>query len=200
MKQFNCSILMIATIVLFSACHGTPEHMLFKDDPIIDVFNIKPENGKAALVVARTFSQNVLLYGSLALNFDNYVDKKMIGTSNSKSYFVKTDIAPGMHYVIAKGPENVEPVKLNFEPQKIYYIMEFARPGKWRPRVSALLVKPDELRTSLDSDCRLMVYDTKNPGNDLSDKDYEDAVRDYEREVKEGVHKEHAEYRGVPAK
>jgi hypothetical protein len=190
---------MIAMMLLVSACHGAPGHMLFKDDPALNVFNIKPEKGKAALVVARTFSQNILLYGARALVFDNYLDKKMIGVSNSKSYFVKTDVAPGVHYVITKA-ENVEPVKINFEPQRVYYIMEFPRPGNWRPRVSVVLVTPEELSTSLDSGCRLMVYDTNNPGDDLSDKDYQEAVRDYVREVKEGHHQEDVGYRGVPAK
>lgn len=199
MKRFHFSVLMIAMLLLASACAGVPEHMLFKDDPALNVFNIKPEKGKAALVVARTFSENILLYGARPLVFDNYLDKKMIGVSNSKGYFVKTDVVPGVHYVIAIS-ESMEPVKINFEAQRIYYIMEFPRPGMWRARIAIALVTPEELGTSFDDSVRLMVYDANAPGDDMSDKDYQEAVNDYERELKEGHHKDHIGYKGVAAK
>ena len=51
----------------------------------------------------------------------------------------------------------------------------------------------------MDNGCKLLTYDSKNPGDDLSDEDYKQAVSDYEREVKEGPHKEYEGYRGVPA-
>jgi len=187
-------VFVVFTLALFLfACGGVPNHMLFKDDPAINVLDVKPEKGKAALVVARTF------WGAPAITFDNYLDKKLIGVAKSKSYFVKTDVAPGVHYVIAKA-ESTEPVKIKFEPQRIYYIMEFPRVGVWRARVTVKLVTPEELSTSFDDSVKLMVYDINNPGDDMSDKDYQEAVSDYEREAKEGSHKEDVGYKGVPAK
>ncbi|HYA82929.1 MAG TPA: hypothetical protein VEH06_05695 [Candidatus Bathyarchaeia archaeon] len=193
MKRFHFSILMIAILFLVSACGGGPGHMLFKEDPSLNVFNIKPETGKAALVVARTTS-----YGG-AVEFETYLDNKMIGVTKWKSYFVKTDVAPGVHYVIIIA-ENVEPVKINFQPKRVYYIQEIPRMGVWKARVSVALVTPEDLRTSFDNDCKLVVYDIKNPGDDLSEKDYQQALRDYDREVKEGSHKEDVGYKGVPVK
>ena len=193
MKRFQLGMLMIAMSFFVLACHGAPGHMLFKEDQSINVFNIKPETGKAALVVARTTS-----YGG-AIEFETYIDKKMIGVTKWSSYFVKTDVTPGAHYVITTA-ENVEPAKINFQPMRVYYIQEIPRMGVWKARVSVALVTPQELSTSFDNGCKLVVYDINNPGDDLSDKDYLDAVRDYEREVKEGHHKEDAGYKGVPAK
>jgi hypothetical protein len=193
MKRFHFIILMIAVLFLVSACHGAPRHMSFKDDPAINVFNIKPEKGKAALVVARTTN-----YAG-PTDFETYLDKKMIGVTKWSSYFVKTDVAPGVHYVITTAT-NMEPVKINFEPNRGYYIHD--RP--WQEILFTFarvaLVTPKDLSTAFDNDCRLVVYDTNNPGDDMSDKDYQEAVNDYEREVKEGRHKDNIGYKGVPVK
>ena len=97
MKHFQFSLFMIAVLLLVSACGGAPGHMLFKDDPTINVFRIRPEKGKAAIVVARTTS-----YGG-AVEFDTYLDKKMIGVTKGKSYFIKTDVAPGVRLCNNKG-------------------------------------------------------------------------------------------------
>jgi hypothetical protein len=191
MKRFQFGILMMTLFLLVSAC-GAPKHMLFKDDPAINVFNIKPEKGKSALVVVRTARHNDAV-------FFTYLDKKMIGVTDGRYYFVKTDVAPGVHYVITTAT-NVEPVKIKFEPNRVYYIHE--RP--WQEILFTFarvaLVTPTDLSTSFDSDCRLVVYDNHNPGDDMSDKDYQKALNDYERELKEGHHKGDAGYKGVPAK
>ena len=191
MKRFHFSM-MIAVLILVSACGG-PRHMVSKDDSSINIFQIKPDRGKAALVVARTTG-----YAG-PTEFDTFLDKKMIGVTKRKCYFIKTDITPGVHYVISRA-ESVEPVRINFEPGKVYYLQHIPRPGVWRARLSVALVTPQELSTSFDSGCKLLVYDVNDPGEDLSDKDFNEAVRDYEREVKEGRHKEDIEYKGVPAK
>jgi len=191
MKRFQFSIFVIAILFLVSACHGSPGHMLFKDDPAINVFKIKPEKGKAALVVTRTIN-----YGG-PTEFETYLDKKMIGVTKWSTYFVITDVDPGVHYVITTA-EGSDTAKIKFEPNRVYYIQEVPRPGVWRAHVSVALVTPEELSTSFDSGVKFVVYDKS--GNDMSDKDYQEAIRDYEREVKEGRHKEDAVYRGVPAK
>jgi hypothetical protein len=189
----------LALTLCLLGCAGIPQHMVFRDQSALSVFSIKPEKDKAALVVARSFPENMLLYGARPLVFTNYLGKKMIGVSNSKSYFVKTDIEPGVRYVIAVS-ESMEPVKIAFEPNRIYYLMEFPRPGMWRARIWIKLVTPEELRASFDDGVKLVGYDTNSPGGDMSDEDYQKAISDYEREIKEGKHEDHAEYRGFLSK
>jgi hypothetical protein len=114
------------------------------------------------------------------------------------TYFIKRDIPPGTHYVISQG-ESVEPVRMNFEPDRVYYIQEIPRPGVWRARLSVTLTTPEQLMHGF-GDCRLLVHSSTDPGENLSEKDYQQAVTDYEREVKEGRHKDYEGYRGVAAK
>ena len=167
--------------------------MLIKENSKQNIKTIKSARGKAALVVARTTG-----FGG-GVEFDTYLDKKMIGVTKGKGYFVKNDVAPGVRYVISRA-ESMEPIKIKFEPNRVYYLLQIPRTGVWRARISVAPVTPEELLTSWDDGVKLMVYDTKNPGEDLPDADYKQAVADYEREVKEGIHKDDAKYRGVPAK
>lgn len=213
MKQFHFSILMIAMLLLFSACGKgvAPVHMMFKDDPAINVFNIKPDKGKAALVVARTYKNAAT--GEL----ETFLDKKMIGNTKGQSYFVMYNVAPGIHYVIMRPQPQVSPgkrytmtLKTNFLPDRVYYIYEvqhlnagssgtpYIYPNSYS-RTEAF-VTPEELSTIFDDECKRVVYDTANPGDDMSDSEYRDAVNDYEQQVKEGLHKQDAGYNGVPAK
>jgi hypothetical protein len=194
MKRFQNAVLIIATLLLVSACAtSAPRHMMFKEDPTSAISLVKPESGKAALVVGR-----VTTFGG-AIEFDTYLDKVMIGVTQWKSYFFKTDVVPGVHYVISKA-ENMEPAKINFEPDRVYYIQQIPRMGVWKARLSVAPVTQQELITSCDNSCKLLVYDTKNTGDNLSDDDFRKAVEDYEREVKEGLHKGDMEYKGAPAK
>ncbi len=194
MKRHYFRILLLAVFFVVSGCAASaPRYMAFKEDPTFNIFKVKPEKGYAALVVARTTK-----FGG-AIEFDTFLDKKMIGVTQWKSYFVKTNITPGVHYVITRA-ESVEPAKINFKPDRIYYLQQIPRMGVWRARVSVALVTPQELSTSFDSDCRLLAYDVQNPGEDMSDKDYREAINDYEREVKEGRHQEDSSYNGIPAK
>lgn len=186
--------MMVAAMISLSACATTaPRHMLFKEDPAANISAVRPESGKAALVVARTTK-----FGG-AIEFDTYLDRKMIGVTQWKSYFIKTDITPGAQYVISKA-ESMETVKINFEPDRIYYLHQIPRMGVWRARVTVSLDTPEQLMKEFDNDCKLVVYDPKDAGEDLSEEDYKQAVSDYEREVKEGLHKEYDGYRGIAAK
>jgi hypothetical protein len=194
MKRFQNVVLIFATLLLVSACASSaPRHMMFKEDPASAISSVKPESGKAALVVGRSTS-----FGG-AIEFDTYLDKVMIGVSKWKSYFFKTDVVPGVHYVISKA-ENMEPVKINFEPDRVYYIHQIPRMGVWKARISIALLTQQELISVCDNSCRLLVYDTKNVGDNLSDDDFKKAVDDYEKDVKEGQHKEYLDYKGMSVK
>ena len=193
MKCYRLAGVVAVAMIVLSACAASaPRHMMFKDDPTVKIAAIKPDSGKAALVVARTTK-----FGG-AIEFDTYLDKKMIGVTQWKSYFFRTDITPGTHYVISKA-ESMEPAKINFEAGRVYYIHQVPRMGVWRARVSIALETPDQMMKEFDSDCRLVMPDPKDAGDDLSDEDYKQAIVDYEREIKEGLHKEHEGYRGIAA-
>ena len=152
-----------------------------------------PQKGKSALVIARTVS-----FGG-GVEFDTYLDKKMIGVTQRKGFFTKTDVSPGLHYVITKA-ENMEPVKILFEQDKIYYLLQVPRMGFWKARVSVAPVSPDKMMTTWDENIMQLEYNPKDLGEDLSVHDFEEAVKDYERELGEGTHKDHQEYRGFRAK
>ncbi len=49
-----------------------------------------------------------------------------------------------------------------------------------------------------NSGCDFRLYDAKNPGEDMSDKDFQEAKADFEKEVKEDParHKDILEYHG----
>lgn len=194
MKRNLYGMMIAAAMFLVSSCATTaPQHMTFLEDPAINISSVKPEAGKAALVVVRTTK-----FGG-AIEFDTYLEKKMIGVTQWKSYFIKTDIAPGVYYVFSKA-ENIETVKINFEPDRVYYVHQSPRMGAWKARVSIALETPEQIMGEFDNDTRLVVYDPRDAGDDLSDEDYMEAAADYEREVKEGLHKEYEGYRGVAAK
>jgi hypothetical protein len=185
-----CVSVAIAGALLAPAHVAAGPHHMTETQRSVDVGLVTPEPGKAALVVARTTG-----WGRL-ITFDTYLEREMIGATRGKGYFIKTDVTPGAHYVISKA-ENWETVKIVFEPGRVYYILEVVRMGMLKARLSKQLLTPAELKQTIDDGCKLLVYDGTGPN--LEDKDYEGAVADYEREVKEGAHNEHASYRGVPA-
>lgn len=191
MKATNRLLLLFILGMLLSAC--SPAHMVKKDDHL-DIRTVKPNPGKAALVVARTTS-----FGG-AINFFTYLNRKIIGVTKGKSCFVKTDIEPGMQYLIAR-TESLESGKLQFEPDTVYYVQQSPRIGWVVARVTLSPVTLDHLLPEIgDGGCTSYVLDEKDPTDDLSEHEYQEAVTDYEREVKEGFHKEFAEYKGLKVK
>lgn len=194
MKRVFLFIMMFALLIFFLACRvSAPHFMKFNENTNFDISSVKPENGKAALVIART--TNYLG----AAEFDTHLDKKLIGVTAWKCYFIKTDVDPGFHYVISRY-ENIEVAKINFEPGRIYYILQIPRRGYFVARISVKLLTPEDLLSTMDDDCKLLIYKTVRPENDLSDDDYQKIVNDYEEKIKNGQHKEHAGCRGAPAK
>jgi hypothetical protein len=188
MRKLIMAALLFSLFAL-TAC-GAPGHMMVKDAGP-DIRSIKPQEGKSAIVIARTTS-----FGC-AISFETFLDQQMIGVSKGKGYFVKTNIQPGTHYLIAK-TESFETAKINFEAEKVYYIQQTPRMGVWIARVTLTPESPENMASEMDSGCSYMEYD--NTGETLSEKDFKEAVADYEREVTEGHHKEFADYKGFPTK
>ncbi len=167
---------------------------MIKKDEKLDIMTVKPNPGKAALVVART-----TMAGG-AINFFNYLGKKFIGVTRGNSCFIKTDIEPGLQYLIAR-TESLETGKLQFEADKVYYIQESPRLGIWVARVTLSPVTPEHLLSEIgDGGCNFYEIDKNDPAEDLTDHEYQEAVTDYEREIIEDYHKEFTVYQGFDAK
>ena len=180
-------LLLLPLVMLLAAC--SPAHMTMKQDNF-DIRTVRPNPGKAALVVART-----TIFGK-AINFYNYLDRRFIGVTRGKGCFVKTDIEPGLQYLIAR-TESLETGKIQFEPDKVYYVQESPRMGWVVARVTLSPVTLEHLVEEIGEDgCTFYEIDPKDPAEDLTDHEYKEAVTDYEREIGEGHHKEFTEYKG----
>jgi len=155
---------------------------------------LQPQPGKAALVVARTTS-----FGG-AINFFTYLGKKGIGVTKGKGCIAKTDIEPGLQYLISR-TESLETGKITFEPDKVYYVQQSPRIGWVVARVSLTPLSQYKMAEEIGVDgCDYYVIDENDPIKDLTDHEYQEAVNDYEREIIEGLHKDFTEYRGTVIK
>ncbi len=179
--------LLIAVLVFATAC--SPAHMTVKQENF-DIMTVKPSPGKSALVIARTTS-----FGG-AVNFHTHIERKLIGVTKGKGCLVKNDIEPGPKHLIAR-TESLETGKINFQPDTVYYVQQTPRIGWVVARVNLTPVSPEHLVSEIGSDgCTLYEVDPSNPGDDLSDHEYQEAVTDYNREVKEGLHLDFENYKG----
>jgi hypothetical protein len=182
MRTAVMSLLAVLTLML-SACGGI--HMVKQD--------IKPplavKSGKAVLVIMRTAS----FYGDTDIK--NYLDGKYIGGDKDNCYFM-TDVKPGVHYLTADGG-NKDTVRMNFEAGRIYFLRQGVAPGVFRSFTQYFAMTLEDALHEVQV-IDFMVYDTKHPGNDLSQKDYEAEKKDYDEEVKKDPshRKDVAQYKG----
>ncbi len=195
MKRFMVCILFIVPFFL-SACGGY--HMIAKDDKPA----IASKSGKAMLVIIRPTKWGGSV-GTITIGgghiVTNYLDAKMIGQTHGKSYFI-TEVKPGTHYIMAQS-ENIAVARLHFEAGKIYILQQLLFPGfnplKKVPRTGFAPMTADDFVKEI-KDADYLVYDTAHPGEDMSQKDFQEAKADFEREVKEDParHKDTLGYKG----
>jgi len=170
--------MMLFAIPVFLVACGGPKHMITKD--VNPHLAIKPN--KAVLVIGTTISG--------IKTFDFYIDGKMIGQAKGKSYFI-TDVEPGMHYVMARA-EKISTEKIKFEASRIYFLA-------WDSRIAFTPLTLDEgLNMMNESDRVYLMFDIQNPGKDLSQKDYQEAINQFEEEARVDPknHKKFLEYKG----
>jgi len=183
MKRFNvCALL--AMPLLMSACVAGI-NMIAKDTKPA----LATKSSKAVLVIVRT-----TVYHSGAV-ISNYLDGKLIGQTRGKSYFI-TDVNPGAHYVIADAG-NKDTMRINFEAKRIYFFTQGVFPGYMNPTTKYIpMALADALKEIKEAD--YLVYDGQHPGKDMSDKDYQDAKKDFDKDNKEdpGRHKDTQQYKG----
>ena len=178
-------LLLLLLMPVFLVACGGPKHMITMDVKHI----IAPKPDKAVLVIARTTSM------AFGVTIENYLDNKLIGQTKGKSYFI-TDVQPGQHYVMGHA-ENWATARIKCEAGKIYFLNQDIRMGVWMARTGFTALAANDAASQLnESGMEYRVYDTKNPGEDMSEKDFNEAKDDFEKEVKEGEHKEIVDYKG----
>jgi hypothetical protein len=173
-------LLFILPAVLGACVAGT--HMIAKESK--PAISAKPD--KAVLVIIRTTS-----FGS-GFVIDNYLDGKMIGQTQGKMFFV-TDVTPGVHYVISHA-DNTDTARVKFEHGKIYILQQGIYPG-WRATTRYSPMTTEDFVQQV-KEATYVVYDRQHPGDDMSDKDFKEAREDFEKEVKNGEHKDTLQIKG----
>ncbi len=197
LRVLACAALCSALIFLIG-CGGY--HMITQD-PKPSIRGAK--SSKATLIIIRPTNWGGHT-GSITIGgghvIPNYLDKKMIGQTKGKCFFV-TEVKPGSHYIMAVS-QNTAVARINFEAGKIYILQELLFPSlnpfKNIPRTSlSPMTVADFQKENKDAD--FLLYDTKKPGDDMQDKDFQEAKRDFEKEVKEdpGRHKDTLQYHGI---
>jgi hypothetical protein len=151
----------------------SPSRMIAKDE-CPDLREIKPPAGQSALVIGRT-----TIFGS-AINIDNYVDRKFIGTTRGYGFFTTT-VEPGQHYVIADA-ENFDAVLLNFEPDKTYYLRQEIRMGILSARTKYDIDDSKKMYDEMDGKCKYFVLDPSANVPDLKEDKFNEIIADYKKE------------------
>lgn len=159
-------------------------------NPCPDIRGVVAPKGKAALVLGRT-----TVFGG-AVNIENYLDKKFIGTTKGHSFFISS-VEPGLHYVTARA-ENFDTVLLNFEPDKTYYLQNEIRMGVFFARTKYDIVDAQHLFNDMDGKCNYYEADPSSPGEDLTDEEFKEIVADYQKEHGDKPLNEEPKYQ-VPA-
>ena len=191
-------VTVFSAMVFLIGCGGY--HMITQD-PKPPIHGTK--SGKATLIIIRPTNWGgstgaITIGGGHVIS--NYLDKKMIGQTRGKCFFV-TEVKPGSHYIMAVS-QNTAVARLNFEAGKTYILQQLLFPSlnpfKNIPRTSFTPMTTKDFQKE-NKDADFLVYDTQHPGDDMQDKDFQEAKRDFEKEVKEdpGRHKDTLQYRGI---
>jgi hypothetical protein len=148
--------------------------------------SISAKADKSVLVIIRTTSFG---WGNVV---DNYLDGKMIGQTQGKMFFI-TEVTPGVHYIMSHA-DNTDTARLKFEAGKIYLLQQGIYPG-WNIVTRFSPMTTEEFAKEVQ-EASFVVYDTQRPGKDMSDKDLKEAKDDFEKEVKQGEHKDILQIKG----
>lgn len=160
-----CALVLLALVS--ASCRGSMNMIMKETKPAL-----APKKDKALLVIIRTTS-----FGA-GYVVNNYLDGKMIGQTVHKAYFV-TEVKPGKHYVVSQA-DNKDAVRINFEAGRIYFLQQGIYPG-WNATSRFTVMTLDEFKTQV-KEAAYYILDAQNPGKDMEDKDYKEAIADFEKE------------------
>lgn len=164
-------ILAMLCIILLSGCAATS--MVAPDRKP----DLTPRTDSATLVIIRDTA-----FG-FAIVFWNYLDGKLIGETKGKTYFV-TNVKPGPHYVLVS-TENTAVAYIDFQAGKSYYLREGVIMGWWRARTSGFSPLNQQEAIGAMNNCTYMEYNAKSGGEDMDPKLYQQAIANYNAEVKQ---------------
>lgn len=195
----GCMLVAVLLLPLFlGACGGY--HMIERAARPSDY---AARSSKATLIIIRATNWSGSV-GTVTIGpghiITNYLDGKMIGQTRGKSYFV-TEVKPGSHYLMGKS-QNTAVARLNLEAGKIYILQQMLFPSlnpfQNIPRTGFTPMTAADFSKER-KDAEFLVYDTANPGDGMSQKDFKEARDDFEQEAKNdpGRHKDTLHYTGV---
>jgi hypothetical protein len=165
--------LLMALICLTIVSGCATSHMIKSEEKP----TIAPKPDSATLVIIRE------TYFGGAIVFWNYLDRKLIGETTGKTYFV-TEVPPGPHYVISS-TENTGVARFDFKPRKVYYLGQSVSMGLWRARTSGFYPMTPQAAAEAMKNCSYYKMDPKAPGEDLDPEVFKNAVAEYEAGIKE---------------
>ena len=182
------SILIVSFILLLSGCATT--HMA-KPDKTPDL-TFSPD--KATLVIFRE-----TWYGG-SIVFWNYLDRKLIGETQAKTYFV-THVTPGPHYLVI-ATENTCAAHFDFKAGKTYFLGEGVTMGFWRARTTGFYPMTPEDAAKAMKVCSYLQYDPNAGQEDMHPQLWEQAIDEYLKEIKEDpeAYEDILKYGGVEMK
>lgn len=165
------SILIISFFFLFVSCATTHMNKIEKAPDLIS----QPD--KATLVIIR----DAWIGGAIV--FWNYLDGKLIGETQGKTYFV-TSVTPGPHYVVV-ATENTGVAHFDFKPGKTYFLGEGVTVGWWRARTSGFYPMTPEDAAEAMKNCSYLEYNPKSGQEDMDAQLYQQALDEYHTDVKQ---------------
>ena len=137
---------------------------------------LTPGADKATVVIIRD------AFIGRAIVFWNYVDGKLIGETKGKTY-IATEVIPGKHYLVVTS-ENTAVAQIDFKPGKIYYLREEVTMGMWRARTTGFSPMTQQDAKEAINACTYLELDPKANVGDMDSKLYQQAIADYDLEVK----------------
>lgn len=168
----------VLSVVIAAGCGG-PAHMV-RTETAPRVQDVKPAAGKAALVVARTVSKG------FNVEFFNYVDRRFIGVTKGRSFFVTDNVDPGKRIFISSA-SNIDALKIDLKPGKVYCVQQlvgFPESGqlaRWvvpgrspfeKVGVTLKEISLDDMAREMADGMPFYTVDSTKPGKDLSDEEY----------------------------
>ncbi len=179
------TILLITLLLLLTGCATTN---MTKPD-MAPALTFQPN--KATLVILRETS-----FGG-AIAFWNYLDRKLIGETTGRSYFI-TQVEPGEHYVVVS-VENTAVAKFNFKAGKTYFLGEGVTMGVWRARTSGFYPMTKEAAEKAMQKCTYLEYHPTVAQEDMEQSAYKEAIGAYQKDVNENpdAYKDILAYDGV---
>ena len=165
-------LMVLAGICAVVLCGCATSHMIKSEAP--PVVTARPDSATLVIIRDTHFGGGIVFW--------NYLDRKFIGETHGKSWFV-TQVPPGPHYVIAT-TENEGVAHFDFKPGKTYYLGQSIQMGLWRARTGGFYPMSRSQATEAMKSGSYYRYDPATGAQDLDPGVYQKAVEEYEAGIK----------------